>query len=81
VQLVVPLGLVRAAGERVRQDAAQVDVSQVLEARAAGEDRWAVVSPSAAFALAVSVAVTLLLGLWPAPVVRAAREAARSLLP
>ena len=45
----------------------------------AAEDRWAVVSPSAAFALAVSVAVTLLLGIWPAPLLRAAREAARSL--
>jgi len=47
----------------------------------ASEDRWAAVSPSASFALAVSVAVTLLLGTWPAPLLRAAREAARSLLP
>ena len=45
------------------------------------EDRWAVVSPSAAFALAVSVAITLLLGTWPAPLLGAARQAARSLMP
>jgi NADH-quinone oxidoreductase subunit N len=45
------------------------------------EQRWADVSPPAAFALAVSVAVTLLLGTWPAPLLRAAREAARSLMP
>ncbi len=47
----------------------------------ASEDRWAAVSPGAAFTLAVSAATTLLLGLWPAPVLRAAREAARVLMP
>ncbi len=46
-----------------------------------GEDRWAAVAPGGAFALTVSAAVTLLLGVWPAPVLRAAKEAARSLLP
>ncbi len=45
------------------------------------EERWATVPPASAFTLAVSVAVTLLLGTWPAPLLRAAREAARSLLP
>jgi NADH:ubiquinone oxidoreductase subunit 2 (subunit N) len=44
------------------------------------EDRWAAVSPSAAFTLAVSAGITLLLGLWPAPLLSAAREAARSLM-
>jgi NADH-quinone oxidoreductase subunit N len=46
----------------------------------AGEDSWAGVSPAAGFALAVSAAVTLLLGVWPAPVLTAARLAARSLM-
>jgi len=45
-----------------------------------GEDRWARVSPSAALALALSAGVTLLLGLWPAPVLTLARLASRSLL-
>jgi NADH-quinone oxidoreductase subunit N len=44
-----------------------------------GEDDWSPVSPSAGFALAVSVAVTLLLGVWPAPLLTLARVAARSL--
>ena len=44
-----------------------------------GEDRWARVSPSAALALALSAGVTLLFGLWPAPVLRLARLASRSL--
>jgi NADH-quinone oxidoreductase subunit N len=44
-----------------------------------GEDDWARVSPAAGVALAVSVAVTLLLGVWPAPLLAAARVAARSL--
>jgi NADH-quinone oxidoreductase subunit N len=44
-----------------------------------GEDEWAPVSPAAGFALAVSVGVTLLLGVWPAPLLAAARVAARSL--
>jgi NADH-quinone oxidoreductase subunit N len=44
-----------------------------------GEDEWGPVSPAAGVALAVSVAVTLLLGVWPAPVLAAARLAARSL--
>jgi NADH-quinone oxidoreductase subunit N len=47
----------------------------------AGEDAWSPVSPSAAFALAVSAALTLLLGVWPAPVLTLARIAARSLMP
>jgi NADH-quinone oxidoreductase subunit N len=45
-----------------------------------GEDRWARVSPSAALALALSAGVTLLFGLWPAPVLTLARLASRSLL-
>ena len=45
------------------------------------EDRWAVVSPPAALTLVASVAVTLLLGTWPAPLLRAARQAVRSLMP
>ena len=44
-----------------------------------GEDTWSPVSPAAAFALAVSAALTLLLGVWPAPVLTLARLAARSL--
>jgi NADH-quinone oxidoreductase subunit N len=46
----------------------------------AGEDRWAAVPPAAVFALAFSAGVTLLLGVWPAALLHAAREAARSLL-
>jgi NADH-quinone oxidoreductase subunit N len=45
-----------------------------------GEDEWGPVSPAAGFALAVCVAVTLLLGVWPAPVLTLARLAARSLV-
>jgi NADH-quinone oxidoreductase subunit N len=45
------------------------------------EDRWAEVPPAAAFTLAVSAGITLLLGLWPAPLLGVAREAARSLMP
>jgi NADH-quinone oxidoreductase subunit N len=45
----------------------------------AGEDTWSPVSPPAAFALAVSAALTLVLGVWPAPVLTLARLAARSL--
>jgi len=44
-----------------------------------GEDDWSPVSPAAAAALAFSVAVTLLLGVWPAPLLTLARLAARSL--
>jgi NADH-quinone oxidoreductase subunit N len=44
-----------------------------------GEDTWAPVSPASAFALAVSAALTLLLGVWPAPLLTLARLAARSL--
>jgi NADH-quinone oxidoreductase subunit N len=44
-----------------------------------GEDDWSPVSPGAALALAFSVAVTLLLGVWPAPLLTLARLAARSL--
>jgi NADH-quinone oxidoreductase subunit N len=46
----------------------------------AGEDTWAPVSPSATLALAISAAVTLALGVFPAPVLTLARIAARSLL-
>jgi NADH-quinone oxidoreductase subunit N len=45
-----------------------------------GEDRWAPVSPAATFALAVSAALALLLGVWPAPLLTMARQAAQSLL-
>jgi hypothetical protein len=45
-----------------------------------GEDEWSAVSPAAGVALAVSVAVTLLLGVFPAPVLTLARLAARSLV-
>jgi len=44
-----------------------------------GEDDWSPVSPAAAVALAFSVTVTLLLGVWPAPLLTLARLAARSL--
>jgi NADH-quinone oxidoreductase subunit N len=44
-----------------------------------GEDDWSPVSPAAAFALAACAALTLLLGIWPAPVLTLARLAARSL--
>ncbi len=44
-----------------------------------GEDAWAKVSPSAVVALALSAGVTLLFGLWPAPVLTLARLASRSL--
>jgi NADH-quinone oxidoreductase subunit N len=45
----------------------------------AGEDTWAKVSPSAVVALALSAGVTLLFGLWPAPVLTLARLASKSL--
>ncbi len=45
-----------------------------------GDDTWATVSPASAFALAVSAALTLLLGVWPAPLLTLARLAARSLM-
>jgi NADH-quinone oxidoreductase subunit N len=44
-----------------------------------GEDAWAEVSPSAVLALALSAGVTLLLGIWPAPMLTLARLASRSL--
>jgi NADH:ubiquinone oxidoreductase subunit 2 (subunit N) len=44
-----------------------------------GEDDWSPVSPASAVALSVSAALTLLLGVWPAPVLTLARVAARSL--
>ena len=47
----------------------------------AAEDRWADLAPASTFALAVAAALTLLLGVWPAPVLSLARLAARSLLP
>ena len=46
----------------------------------AGEDAWATVAPGAALALGASAAVTLVLGVWPAPLLAVARLAARSLL-
>jgi len=45
-----------------------------------GEDTWGPVSPASAFALAVAAALTLLLGVWPAPLLALARVAARSLI-
>jgi len=45
----------------------------------AGEDRWAALSPASAFALAVCAALTLLLGVWPAPLLALARLAAAGL--
>jgi NADH-quinone oxidoreductase subunit N len=44
-----------------------------------GENTWAPVSPAAAFALAVCAALTLLFGVWPAPLLALARLAAHSL--
>lgn len=46
----------------------------------AGEDPWAALSPAAVLALSLSAAVTLVFGLWPAPVLTLARLASRSLL-
>ena len=46
----------------------------------AGEDRWSQVAPAAALALALASAATLVLGLFPAPVLELARLASRSLL-
>jgi NADH-quinone oxidoreductase subunit N len=45
-----------------------------------GEDPWAPVAPAARVALALSVAVTLAFGIYPAPLLDLARTAARSLL-
>jgi NADH-quinone oxidoreductase subunit N len=45
-----------------------------------GEDTWAPVAPAARLALGISVAVTLVLGIYPAPLLTLARLAARSLL-
>jgi NADH-quinone oxidoreductase subunit N len=45
-----------------------------------GEDTWAPVSPAASVALGVSAGLTLVLGVYPAPVLALARLAARSLL-
>jgi NADH-quinone oxidoreductase subunit N len=44
-----------------------------------GEDTWSAVAPGAGFALAVSVALVLFLGIYPAPVLALARLAAGSL--
>ncbi|HXK08911.1 MAG TPA: NADH-quinone oxidoreductase subunit N [Vicinamibacteria bacterium] len=44
-----------------------------------GEDTWSAVSPASALALSVSAALTLLLGVWPAPLLALARAAAHSL--
>jgi NADH-quinone oxidoreductase subunit N len=45
-----------------------------------GEDVWAPVAPAARLALGISVALTLVLGIYPAPLLTLARAAARSLL-
>jgi len=45
-----------------------------------GEDTWAPVSPASGLALGISVALTLVLGIYPAPLLDLARAAARSLL-
>ena len=45
-----------------------------------GDDAWSAVSPASAFALSVSAALTLLLGVWPAPLLTLARIAAKSLM-
>jgi len=45
-----------------------------------GADEWSPVSPTSALALGVSVGLTLLLGVWPGPVLTLARLAARSLV-
>jgi NADH-quinone oxidoreductase subunit N len=47
----------------------------------ASEDTWASLSPGSALAIAACAAVTLWLGVWPAPVLALARLAARGLLP
>jgi NADH-quinone oxidoreductase subunit N len=44
-----------------------------------GEDAWAAVSPASAFALSVAAALTLLLGVWPAPLLEYAKAAAQVL--
>jgi NADH-quinone oxidoreductase subunit N len=43
---------------------------------AQGEDTWAAISPAAGVGLAASVAVVLILGLYPGPVLELARQAA-----
>jgi NADH-quinone oxidoreductase subunit N len=45
-----------------------------------GEDTWAPISPAARLALGICVAATLLLGIYPAPLLALARLAAHSLL-
>jgi NADH-quinone oxidoreductase subunit N len=45
-----------------------------------GEDGWSAVSPASSFALSVAAAVTLLLGIWPAPLLAYAQRAAHVLL-
>jgi NADH-quinone oxidoreductase subunit N len=57
----------------------RIVVAMYMEA-AVGEDRWAGIAPAAALALALSAGITLLFGLWPAPVLALARMASRSLL-
>ncbi len=44
-----------------------------------GEDDWGGVAPDSALALAISVAVVLILGVYPAPLLALARQAAQSL--
>jgi NADH:ubiquinone oxidoreductase subunit 2 (subunit N) len=45
-----------------------------------GEDDWAPVSASSGFALAFSAGVALVLGVWPAPLLKLAHLAAQSLI-
>jgi len=45
----------------------------------AGEDGWSKVAPGAGLALALATAVVLVLGVYPGPLMDAARAAARSL--
>ena len=44
-----------------------------------GDDNWGAVAPASALALAVSSAVVLGLGVYPAPLLALARQAAQSL--
>ena len=43
------------------------------------ESHWAPIAPAARLALGISVALTLALGIYPAPLLALARVAARSL--
>jgi NADH-quinone oxidoreductase subunit N len=58
----------------------RIVVAMYMEPPAADANRWASVPPAAALALAFSAGLTLLLGVWPAPLLTLARIASRSLL-